>query len=403
MTRTAAAQTADLPLADWARTMKRSVLRQMIAVVSRPGVLSFAGGLPASDLFPNAEYAQALAHVLTHDPRALQYGPPYPPLKAHIAALMAQRGVACDSEDIFITTGAQQGLNVLAQMLLNRGGQVLLEEIVYTGIQQVVAPMQPHLLTVPTDLRTGMDVDAVAALLARGARPAFIYVIPEAHNPLGVSLSLEKRHQLVDLARRYRVPIVEDDAYGFLIYGQPGGERRVLPPLRALEPDWVFYVGSFSKIMAPALRLGWMVAPPALTPKLTVVKEAGDLETSALTQRAVSRYLDEGWLPAHVAHLRQAYQERRDVMLAALEAYFPGEARWTRPNAGMFIWVEFPRDIDCVRLLDTAVTEEKVAYIPGHAFAAPGIDAGHCLRLSFSNCPPDQIEDGIRRLARILA
>lgn len=394
----------DLLLADWARTMRRSVLRQMIAVVSQPGVLSFAGGLPAADLFPAADYAQAVAYVLESDPRALQYSPPYPPLKTHISHLMAQRGVTCAAEDIFITTGAQQALNVLAQMLLNRGGQVVLEEIVYTGIQQVVAPMQPEILTVPTDLETGMDVDAVAALLAGGARPAFIYVIPEAHNPLGVSLSVEKRYRLVELARHYQTPIVEDDAYGFLIYGSDRQNGR-LPqrlPLRALEPDWVFYVGSFSKILAPALRLGWMAAPRALTPKLTVVKEAGDLETSALTQRAVARYLDEGLLPDHVAHLRQAYQQRRDMMLAALELYFPREARWTKPDAGMFIWVEFPSDVDCIRLLDAAVATEHVAYIPGHAFAAPGVDASHCLRLSFSNCPPDQIADGIRRLARVL-
>ena len=390
----------ELLLADWAGTMRRSVLRQMIAVVSQPGVLSFAGGLPASDLFPAADYAQAVAYVLSHDARALQYTPPYLPLKAHISHLMTQRGVACAPEDIFITTGAQQALNVLAQMLLNRGGQVLLEEIVYTGIQQVVAPMQPEILTVPTDLETGMDVDAVAALLAGGARPAFIYTIPEGHNPFGVSMSLDKRHRLVELARQYQVPIVEDDAYGFLIYEQSEGLQ---PPLRALEPDWVFYVGSFSKILAPALRLGWLAAAAALTPKLTVVKEAGDLETSALTQRAVARYLDEGLLPAHVAHLRQAYRQRRDLMLAALDAYFPREARWTRPDAGMFIWVEFPRDINCIHLLETAIAEEHVAYIPGHAFAAPGIDAAHCLRLSFSNCPPDQIADGIRRLARVLS
>lgn len=391
----------DFLLADWARTMRRSVLRQMIAVVSQPGVLSFAGGLPAFDLFPAADYAQAVAYVLSHDARALQYTPPYLPLKAHISQLMAQRGVACAAEDIFITTGAQQALNVLAQMLLNRGGQVLLEEIVYTGIQQVVAPMQPEILTVPTDLETGMDVDAVETLLAAGARPAFIYAIPEAHNPLGVSLSLEKRYKLVELARHYQVPIVEDDAYGFLIYEQSDSQAR--PPLRALEPDWVFYVGSFSKILAPALRLGWLAAPAALTPKLTVIKEAGDLETSGLTQRAVARYLDEGLLPDHVAHLRQAYRQRRDLMLAALDAYFPREARWTRPDAGMFIWVEFPRDVNCIRLLEAAVAEEHVAYIPGHAFAAPGIDAAHCLRLSFSNCPPDQIADGIRRLARVLS
>ncbi len=390
--------TADeIQLADWTRTMKRSVLREMLAVVSRPGILSFAGGLPAPELFPVQQYADAAAKVLAEDPCALQYGPPYQPLKAHIQRLMAQRGVDCTEEQIFLTTGAQQGLDVLTRLLLNPRGQVIIEEMVYTGVQQVIAPFQPEILTVPTDLETGMDVDAVEGLLVGGARPAFIYAITDAHNPLGVSMSTQKRVRLVELARHYGVPIIEDDPYGFLCYG-----READPPMRALDSQWLFYLGSFSKILAPALRTGWMVAPEALIPKLTVIKEAADLETSAFMQRSISAYLDTGHLPSHLIELCEGYGARRDTMLRALETHFPAEARWTKPTSGMFIWVELPEVIDTRELLQRAVDEEQVAFIPGHAFCAGSHQAPHTMRLNFSNATPEQIEEGIERLGRVI-
>lgn len=391
-----------LRLATWTHSMRRSVLRQMIAVVSQPGVLSFAGGLPAPELFPAADYAQAMAQVLAQDAKALQYCPPYCPLTQQIVDLMAQRGVACSEEQVFLTTGAQQGLDILSRLLLDPNGEVILEEFVYTGVQQAVFPRQPHILTVPTDLKTGMDVTAVAAWLAAGWRPAFIYAIPDAHNPLGVSLSAAKRAQLAALAAEYGVPIVEDDPYGLLAY-----DGESLPPLRAHNADWIFYLGSFSKILAPALRLGWMIVPEELVPKLTVVKEAGDLESSALTQRAVAAYFASGAFPEHLQHLRAEYGRRRDAMLKALARYFPAEARWTEPVGGMFVWVELPEEIDTAELLETAVAQEKVAFIPGHAFAAGDNAtavqrARHALRLNFSNASVAQIEDGIARLARVL-
>jgi 2-aminoadipate transaminase len=377
--------------------MKRSVLRQMIAVVSRPGILSFAGGLPSPALFPTQAYGAALSEVLQEDSRALQYGPPFAPLIAQIVRLMARRGVDVAPEQIFITTGAQQALDVLAKLLVDPGGSVLLEERSYTGMLQALASRQPRLLPVPTDLATGINVDTVARYLASGERPAFLYVIPEAHNPLGVSIGVDKRVRLVELAREYGVPIVEDDPYGLLSY-----DGEAPSPLRALDADWVFYVGSFSKILAPALRLGWIVAPPALIPQLTVVKEAVDLETSALTQRAVGHFLEQGQLPAHLERLRAAYGSRRDAMLAALKASFPPEAVWTIPSAGMFIWVELPAQVDCQALLERAVAEEQVAFIPGHAFALPGCSAGAAMRLNFSNATEAEIADGIARLGRVL-
>lgn len=390
--------THNLQLADWACSMSRSVLRQMIATVSRPGIISFAGGLPDPGLFPRTDFAAAMAQVLAEDKFALQYRPPLPELKDQIVQLMAQRGVTCTAEQIFLTTGAQQGLDVLARLLLNPGGEVLLEEAVYPGVQQVVAPMQPHILSVPTDLRTGMDVEAVEAHLRHRARPAFIYAISDAHNPLGVSISAPKRQRLVALAHQYGVPIIEDDPYGFLHYGQ-----APMLPMRALDEEWLFYLGSFSKMIAPALRLGWVVAPASLLPKLTVVKEAGDLESSALMQRAVSAYLAAGHLPAHLQRLRQEYGRRRDAMLAAIERHFPAGSRWTVPAGGMFVWVELPAWVDTAVLLQTAVEQEQVAYIPGYAFAVPGHTITNCLRLNFSNCTPELIEEGMARLGRVFA
>lgn len=384
-------------LARWAHTMQRSVLRQMIAIVSRPGILSFAGGLPDPALFPAAEYAAAVTQVLTADSKALQYGPPSAALKRHIVDLVAERGITCDAESIFISTGAQQMLDVFTRLFVNPGDLMILEENIYTGMQQVLAPFQPHIVTVPTNLNTGIDIGRIEQLLSNGARPAFFYVIPDGHNPLGVSMSLEKRYHLVALARQYQVPIIEDDPYGFLNY-----DGEMLPTLRSLEPDWVFYTGSFSKILAPGLRLGWTIAPEWLIPKLTVVKEAGDLETSALTQRAVAAYLDAGHLPAHLDLLRNTYRQRRDTMLAALDEHFPADARWTIPTGGMFIWVELDDAIDCADLLQHAIDDEQVAFIPGFAFAVKAGLSRNCLRLNFSNCSVAAIEDGIGRLGHVL-
>ncbi|MCO5193955.1 MAG: PLP-dependent aminotransferase family protein [Anaerolineae bacterium] len=384
-------------LAHWAHAMQRSVLRQMIAIVSRPGILSFAGGLPDPALFPATEYAAAVTNVLTTDPKALQYGPPSAALKAHIVDLVAERGITCNADSIFISTGAQQMLDVFTRLFVNPGDLVILEENIYTGMQQALSPFQPHIVTVPTDLQSGINIGRIEQLLSNGARPAFFYVIPDGHNPLGVSMSLDKRYQLVALARQFQIPIIEDDPYGFLNYD---GER--LPTLRSLEPNWVFYTGSFSKILAPGLRLGWTIAPEWLIPKLTVVKEASDLETSALTQRAVAAYLDTGHLPTHLDLLRTTYRQRRDTMLVALEEHFPANARWTIPSGGMFIWVELDDTIDCADFLQLAIEQEQVAFIPGFAFAVkPGLSR-NCLRLNFSNCSVTAIEDGIGRLGRVL-
>ena len=397
MTDLAPARTG-LALARWARASGTSALQTMLSVGTRPGTISFALGLPAPELFPTADYGRAAEAALAEDPRALQYQPPHEPLKRHVVELMRQRGVECVPEQVFLTAGAQQAVALVARILLDPGGEVLTETLCYTGFQQAVEPFTPRYLTVGTDLETGMDVEAVAALLAGGARPAFIYTVPNGHNPLAVSLSAEKRARLAEIARTYEVPVVEDDPYGFLWYDGPPA-----PPIRAFDAEWVIHAGSFSKILAPGLRLGWLVVPEELVPLLAIAKEASDINTATLAQRAAAKYLDGGHLPAHLAALRREYRLRRDTMLAAMEAHFPAGTRWRTPDSGMFVWVELPQGTDAGEVLRIALEREGVAFVPGHAFAADGSrTASDCLRLNFSHSTPAVIEEGIARLARTL-
>lgn len=384
-------------LAAWARTSAPSALREILPLLARPGLLSFAVGMPAVELLPAEAFAQSVQRALNTDPLTLQYGVPYGPLKRQIVLLMAERGVRCRAEQVFLTTGAQQGMSLLARLLMEEGGRVAVEAMVYDGIHNAVKPFRPDVVTVPSD-GDGLDVDALEVLLEGGARPAFVYVIPEGHNPLGVSLGLDRRIRLVELARRFQVPLVEDDAYGFLRYdGAP------LPALRALDADWVLYVGSFSKILAPGLRVGWMIVPEALVPALSILKHGSDLDVTSLSQRCISAFLDAGSLPAHLAALRAEYRARREAMLGALERHFPRTVRWTLPAGGMFVWVTLPAGSDTVELLRRAVASENVAFVPGTAFCArdPGQGA-HCMRLCFASVPVGMIEEGILRLARLL-
>lgn len=377
------------------------MLRQMVELVTQPGVVSLAGGLPDPALFPAREYAEALHGTLKQDSGALQYRPPLERLKEQIVELMALRGVACRREQIVLTTGAQQGIDILGRMLLQPGSEVAYEELTFVGIHQAAAPTGSLPLTMSTDLSTGIDVERFEAQLAQGHRPSLLYVIPDAHNPLGVSISPPKRQRLVELARGYGVPIVEDDPYGLLSFD--GGFE---PPLRSLDDDWVFYLGSFSKILAPGLRLGWIVAPERLVGKITIVKEAIDLECSILTQRAVSRLLGDlstesevGFcFQRHLERLRSTYSSRRDAMLEGLESWLPADCRWSRPAGGMFVWVEAPAPMDSMALLHASLERERVAFVPGSALSIDGSAGKSALRLSFASLEPERILEAVKSL-----
>jgi 2-aminoadipate transaminase len=366
-------------------------------LVSRPGILSLAIGLPAAELFPREALAEEAGRVLAADPLSLQYGLPWQPLKAEIVRLMAMRGVHCTEAQIFLTSGAQQGMDLLTRLLLEPGGQVLFEWAIYDGILNATRLAKPEILTVSSDPRTGIDAGEVEDLLARGARPAFLYVIPEGHNPLGVSMGLATRRRLVELARRYRVPILEDDAYGFLYYGE-----EPAPALRSLDEEWVYYLGSFSKILAPSLRAGWVVVPAPLAARLSPLKHAADIDTPSFSHRMIAGYLESGRFPDHLATLRAEYRRRRDAMLTALADCFPPAAVWSHPSSGMFVWAELPPGMDAAELLRVAVETEGVAFSPGAVFCAGDPRGSRCMRLCFTNHPPQTIEEGIRRLGRAI-
>ena len=384
-------------LAGWAQGLEQSALQKMLVATARPGIISLALGMPAVELFPTEALAEATERVLSMNASAFQYSPPLQSLKQHVRELMKWRGVNCHEDQIFLTAGAQQGMSLLSRLLLEPGGSVITEELIYTGFQQILEPLQPQVLTVSTDAETGMDVEAVEQYLSSGVRPSFIYSITDGHNPMSVRLHPSKRTRLVELAEQYRVPIMEDDAYGFLSYENP------LPPLRALSDRWVFYVGSFSKILAPALRVGWVVVPKELMLPLSVIKESTDIDLAPLSQRIVNAYLDMGQLPAQIDMLRKQYRLRRDTMMRALAENFSDAARWTKPNSGFFVWVELPPVVDVDELFRRALEEEQVAFIPGHAFSVNNKRSSTpSIRLNFSHPTVARIEEGIPRLARVL-
>ena len=388
-----------LRLADWTQQAQQSTIQQLLAVTTHPDIISFALGLPAAELFPAQAYARVVADMLSKDRQVLQYGMPCQLLKQEIVKLMSMRGVSCSEEQIFLTAGALQAMSLLSRLLLNAHSTVLVEETIYSGILQAIEPQQPKILTVPTHADTGIDIEVLATLLKDGHLPSLIYVITDGHNPLGVSMSMDKRQRIVDLARQYGVPILEDDAYGLLNYDQ-----SPLPPLRALDDEWVFYMGSFSKILAPSLRVGWMVVPTQLMPLLAALKEGSDINTATFAQRTIAAYLVTGQLPAHVAMLRNEYRRQRDAMIEAVKTHFPVGTRYYTPTHGMFLWVMLPGDRDTEKLLRNAIEEEHVAYVPGRAFCvSANTYAGQCMRLNFSHCSVARIEQGIAKLGRVLS
>jgi 2-aminoadipate transaminase len=301
----------------------------------------------------------------------------------------------CTADDILITNGSQQALDLIGKIMLDPGDVVMLEKPTYLGALQAFNQYQASYVVVPMD-EDGMRVEEVERLLDRplasGRRIKFIYAIPNFQNPTGRSLSLERRRQLVDLASHYGVPIVEDDPYGELRY-----EGEHLPSLKSLDTTGsVIYLGTFSKILAPGLRLGWIVASPEAMEVLLHGKQPSDLHTGMIQQMATYEVTRNGFVDTHVEQVRAFYKERRDVMLRAIEEHFPAEAHFTRPNGGLFVWAELPSNVDTRELLAEAV-QQKVAFVPGQGFH-PDYSGTNTMRLNFSNVPPDQLREGVRRL-----
>jgi len=384
--------------------IKGSAIRELLKLTEQPEVISFAGGLPAPACFPVEEMAVAAEHVMASEAvRALQYGPTegFPPLREFLAGLMATRGVPIRPSQVLITSGSQQSLDVVAKLMVDRDDVVLVEDPTYMGALQAFRPYQPRFVALPMDddgLIPEEVEKALASLAAEGRRAKFLYTVASFQNPTGVTMSLARREALLDIAERYGLPIVEDDPYGALRYsGEP------VPPLAALdfqrhgEPRTVLYFSTFSKLLAPSLRIGWIVGPDAMLQKIVLVKQGIDLHTGTLVQAIAYESCKDGLLDRHIPVIRSIYHERRDAMLAALEEYMPEGVRWTRPEGGMFLWLTLPDHVDMKALFVRAV-ELKVAFVAGTDFYANG-SAANTMRLNFSHPDREHIILGVQRLA----
>jgi 2-aminoadipate transaminase len=390
-----------------------SLIRELLKLTQDPQMISFAGGLPAPEVFPVDAFEEAACHVLkTYKSQALQYSTTegYPPLRQWIVDYMSKYGIESTSDNILIASGSQQALDIIGKILINPGDLILTEEPTYLGALQAWRSYQAEYVSVPIDDQ-GLQTDRLEEALCSG--PKFMYILPNFQNPGGVTLSLERRRRLIDIADHYGVPIIEDDPYGELRY-----EGEHLPPLVVLDakrlqsrPNYsnghgfmqgnVIYISTFSKTLAPGLRLAWIVAPEEVIQRCVMVKQGMDLHTSTLIQMMSYEVLKNGFLEEHIRHIRQVYGERRNVMLDALERYFPPGARWTHPKGGLFLWVTLPREIDTLALMPKAL-ENKVAFVPGTAFYPDG-SGSNTFRLNFSNASPENIELGIRRLGEVIA
>jgi 2-aminoadipate transaminase len=379
--------------------LKASDIREILKVTQRPEVISFAGGLPAPEFFPARALAGLTGEILEQEgARALQYSTTEgePALRAHLArGLNALWGTAETAGNVLVTTGSQQGLDLIGKLLLDEGDAVLCESPTYLGAISAWEVFGPRWLEVPTD-DDGMDLGALEQRLREGVRIKLIYTVPNFQNPTGRTWSLARRQGLMELATRFGIPVVEDNPYGELRFE---GER--LPGLKAFDRDGlVIGLGTFSKVFCPGLRLAWLTAERAIHEKLVILKQGTDLHTSTLHQMQMSRYLDGHDLDADVARITEAYRERRQAMVTALEAELPEGVRFTRPQGGLFLWVELPGRISARTLLQ-ACLERDVAFVPGGAFFPNG---GHenTLRLNYSNMPPERIREGVQRLAAAL-
>ncbi len=376
--------------------MGSSVIREILKYTQQPDVISFAGGLPAPELFPVQDVQEACCHVLEQKgAEALQYSTTegYPPLKEYLVDKMRKYGAPVEESNLLLSSGSQQALDLIGKIFIDAGDVILTEAPTYLGGLQAFNAYQARYVTVPLD-DDGMQVDKLEDVLAE--KPVkFIYVLPNFHNPAGVTLSYERRLKLVEVAAKYGVFIVEDDPYGELRF-----EGQDITPLCALHKENVLYLSTFSKTLSPGIRLGWISGPEKIIAKLVQAKQGADLHTSTFIQMIACNFCQRGLIQRHVQRIRQVYKERRDVMLAAMEEHFPEGVTWTRPQGGLFLWATLPEHVDTAEFLKVAL-EEKVAFVPGFAFYPDGAGR-NSMRLNFSNAKPEMIEEGINRLGKAL-
>src|SRR5436190_21971436 len=381
-------------LARRAERLNPSIIREILKVTERPGIISLAGGLPSPESFPIEAMREASARVLRDTPKeALQYAASegYAPLREWVARELGSQGLHADASQVLITTGSQQGLDLVGKVLIDTGSTVAVESPTYLGALQAFAPCEPEFVSVDCD-DEGPLPEALGTL---STKPRFLYVLPNFQNPSGRCIGHERRDALVARAQAVGLPLVEDNPYGDLWFDAPPPA-----PLAARWTDGTVYLGSFSKVLAPGLRLGYLVAPKPLFPKLLQAKQAADLHTPSFNQRVVYEVIRDGFLRQHVPTIRARYKAQRDAMRAALEQHMPRGCHWTVPVGGMFFWIELPAGIDAMALLPQAV-ERGMAFVPGAAFYADH-PKPNTLRLSFVTVPPERIAEGIAALAQTL-
>ncbi|MSU21075.1 MAG: PLP-dependent aminotransferase family protein [Pedosphaera sp.] len=390
--------------AERASRMTRSAVRELLKLTAQPGMISFAGGLPSPDLFPTERVKEAIEIVLSKaGKRALQYGETegVAELRDWIARDFSRPEAPLKRENVVITSGGQQALDLIGRILLNENDQVIVENPTYLALLSAWRLLGAQFLPVPSDAN-GMCVDEIEPLLQQ--KPKLIYAVPNFQNPQGTTLGLERRVSLVELLRKYDVGLLEDNPYGELRYeGEPVASLFELDARIGASGDLdsnVIYVGTFSKVLMPGLRVGWAIASEQVIEKIVRAKQAADLQTGTLSQHIISEMIRDQFLERHIRVLRQAYRERRDAMLAALDRYFPNEASWTRPDGGMFLMVTLPAHLSASDVLKQAL-ERKVAFVPGEEFHLNGMGR-NTFRLNFSNAPSDLIEQGIQRLGDVL-
>jgi 2-aminoadipate transaminase len=381
--------------------MKSSAMRDLMALTEREDVISLAGGMPDTSTFPPDSYASLMGTVAAQScARALQYGPTegLQAVKRCILEVMAAEGMSADADEVLVTTGGQQVIDLVCKTLLDPGDVVVTEAPTYPGAVPAFCAYQAEVVQVTID-RDGMCTGELAATLdaleRAGRRPKFIYTVPNFHNPAGVTMSGERRAELVQIASERELLVLEDNPYGLLRY-----EGEALPTLRSLDCEFVIYASTFSKILSPGVRLGWAVAPAPVLAKMNLGKQASDLCSSSISQYFVSAYFDSGPWEDYVRSLVEIYRRRRDVMLDALAEHFPREARWTHPQGGLFIWVTLPDYIDTTDLLARAL-EEHVAFVPGRSAYVDG-RGGSSMRLNFSGVDLDEIREGVRRIGEVV-
>ena len=384
--------------------MTASEIRELLKLIDRPEIISFAGGIPDPDFFPTAAIARAYEKVFQSNAGAggaLQYtiSEGYTPLREWICAYMGRHGIDAGLDEVLITSGSQQALEFVGKLLIGPGDTVVVTAPTYLGALQAFSPYEPKYISIPMD-EEGPSLEALEAALAQGAK--FFYLVPDFQNPNGTTVSRARREALLELCTKAGVPVVEDAAYTELRY-----EGEPLPPIVALDAAAnggkvtnVIYCGSFSKTMVPAMRVGWVTAPAAVVNRLVLMKQAGDLHVSTINQ-IVLHDVVHATFDNHIKRLRTGYKERRDAMLAALEEFAPPGVTWTKPLGGMFVWLELPAHVNGVQLLERAIKEANVAFVPGAAFFADrsGLNT---IRMSFSVSKPERIREGVRRICELV-